>query len=199
MFTRPDILDPDIREALVGGRSGLHDGRNGELVIHELGLAHAKRRVDIVVIEDEFHGYEIKSEKDNLDRLKGQLCIFAQALHRLTLVVATKHLEPTLKIIPAWCGLIEVRTNLEGHVKLHEVRKPKRSPSFDPFIFAHLLWRSEALDILSRVRAKTTVLRASRVILYDLLVKKISEDQLTRMIKDAMEKRNNWRGHSLLS
>lgn len=199
MFSRPYILDPDIREALVGGRSGLHEGRNGELVIHELGLAHAKRRVDIVVIDDEFHGYEIKSENDNLDRLKGQLCVFAQALHRLTLVVATKHLESTLKIIPAWCGLTEVRANLEGYVELHKVRKSKRNPSFDPFIFAHLLWRSEALDILLRIRAEPAVLRASRVILYDLLVEKISEDQLTRMIKDAMEKRNNWRGHSPLS
>ena len=196
MFSRANILDPDIREALVGGCSGLHNGRNGELVIHELGLAHAKRRIDIAVIDGEFRGYEIKSEKDNLNRLDGQLQIFTRALHRLTLVVATKHLNSILGTIPAWCGVTEVRADLKDRIKLREVRKAKRNPSFDPFTFAHLLWRSEAQNLLSRFDAEPAIFRAPRAILYRLLVEKLSEDQLTKMIKDAMEKRNNWRGHS---
>lgn len=196
MFSRANILDPDIREALVGGCSGLHNGRNGELVIHELGLAHAKRRIDIAAIDGEFRGYEIKSEKDNLNRLDGQLQIFTRALHHLTLVVATKHLNSILGTIPAWCGVTEVRADLKDRIKLREVRKAKRNPSFDPFTFAHLLWRSEAQNLLSRFDAEPAIFRAPRAILYRLLVEKLSEDQLTKMIKDAMEKRNNWRGHS---
>lgn len=199
VFSKPNILDPDIREALVGGCSGLHNGRNGELVIHELGLAHAKRRIDIAVIDGEFRGYEIKSEKDSLNRLDGQLQIFTRALHRLTLVVATKHLNSILGTIPAWCGVTEVRADSKDFIKLHKVRKAKRNPSFDPFTFAHLLWRSEAKYLLSRFDAEPAILRAPRAILYKSLVEKTSEDQLTRMIKDAMKKRDNWRDHSELS
>ncbi len=205
MFARPNILDPDIREILVGGRSGLHDGSrlhdglNGDLVIHELGLLHAKRRVDVAVIDqNEFHGYEIKSERDRLDRLRGQVRIFAQALHRLTLVVATKHLKPTLEIIPAWCGVMEVRVASEGHIYLKRVRQAKKNPSTDPFILAHLLWRSEVQDYLLKNGVRPTTLRASRDVLYKLLVEKMSEDQLTGMIKDTIKKRNNWRGRSPL-
>ena len=185
MSAGPGILDPDIREALVGGRSGLHADRNGALVIHELGLAHAKRRVDVTVIDGDVHGYEIKSAKDRLDRLRGQLHVFTQALHRLTLVVATKHLKCTLEIVPTWCGVIEVRADSEGHVDLLEVRKAERNPSVNPFILAHLLWRSEVQDILSKYGARPVTLRAPRAELYKLLVEKTSDDQLVRMIKDA--------------
>ncbi len=195
MIKNSPILDPHIREALVGGRSGLHGGGNGELVVHELGLAHAKRRVDIAVIDSEFHGYEIKSERDQLNRLKGQLQIFTQALHKLTLVVATKHLESTLETIPSWCGITEVRTDLMNHLKLHEVRKAERNPEFNPFIFAHLLWRSEAKDILSELGSETAAHRATRTQLYKLIVEKTSDHELIRVIKKALETRSNWRDH----
>lgn len=195
MFTKSDILDPHIREALVGGKSGLHNGLNGELVVHELGLAHAKRRVDVAVIGEEFHGYEIKSERDSLDRLKGQLHIFSQALHKLTLVVATKHLESIRETVPSWCGITEVRSDLMGKINLRELREAKSNPQFNPFIFAHLLWRREAQNILSQFSFEPSVLRASRTILYELIVEKTSDDQLTRIVKNALERRNNWRDH----
>ncbi|MXY08639.1 MAG: sce7726 family protein [Rhodothermaceae bacterium] len=195
VFTKSDILDPHIREALVGGRSGLHDGRNGELVVHELGLAHAKRRVDVAVIDDEFHGYEIKSERDTLDRLKGQLHIFSQALHKLTLVVATKHLESIHETVPAWCGITEVRPDSIGRINLNKVQEAKRNPEFDPYIFAHLLWRNEAQSILSQISSDPSVPRGSRTILYKLIVENTSDDQLTGIIKKALERRNNWRDH----
>ena len=171
----------------------MYPKHTGELIIHELGLAHAKRRVDVTVIGDEFHGYEIKSEKDRLDRLKGQMKIYTKALHKLTLIVATKHLKSTLEIIPTWCGLTEIQIDLEGHIIPKEVRKATKNPSVDPFILAHLLWRSEVIDILSNYGTRPATLRASRTELYKLLVEKISEGELTRLIKNAMVNRKYWR------
>ncbi len=193
MIQTSSILDPGIRNILFGGCSGIHTNDTGELVIHELGLAHAKRRVDVTVIGDEFHGYEIKSERDRLDRLKGQMKIYAQALHRLTLIVATKHLKSTIEMIPAWCGLKEVQVDLRGQIVLRDVRRAERNPSVDPFILAHLLWRSEVIDILSNYDTRPASLRASRTKLYKLLVEKVSEDELTRLIKIAMVNREHWR------
>ena len=193
MIGTPDILDSDIRKALVGGCSGMHYNRAGKLVVHELGLAHAKRRVDVTVIDDEFHGYEIKSEKDRLDRLKGQMQVYTRALHKLTLIVATKHLKSTLEIIPTWCGLIEVQADQKGHIVLKEIRKTAKNPSIDPFILAHLLWRSEVMDILSNYEISPATFRASRTELYKLLVETISESELPKLIKGAMENRKYWR------
>ena len=195
----PLILDPDIREALVEKYLGPHARRSDSLVIHELGLAHAKRRVDVAVINGEIHGFEIKSAQDRLGRLKGQLQVYAQSLHKLTLVVATKHLKRVLEIIPTWCGVIEVLVNPEGRVHLKEVRKAERNPSVDPFILAHLLWRNEVQDILSEYGAQPATLRAPRAELYKLLVTKMPEPKLTGRIKAAMTERTSWRDCPLLS
>ena len=197
MSEGPVILDPDIREALVEKYLGPHARRSGALVIHELGLAHARRRVDVAVINGDIHGFEIKSAQDRLDRLKGQLHVYAQSLHKLTFVVATRHLKRVLEIIPPWCGVIEVLVNPEGRVHLKEVREAERNPSVDPFILAHLLWRNEVQDILSGYGARPAILRAPRAELYKLLVKETPEANLTGMIKDAMEKREFWRGRPL--
>ncbi len=169
------------------------------MVIHELGLAHAKRRVDVAVIDREIHGYEIKSGKDRLDRLKGQLQVYTKSLHKLTLVVATKHLKRVDEIVPAWCGVIEVLVDPEGRVNLKEVRKAERNPSVDPFIVAHLLWRDEVQDILSKYCAPPEILRAPRAKLYKLLVEKTAEPNLTEIIKAAMTDRTTWRDCPLLT
>ena len=194
----PDILDPDIRKVLMEKYLRPHARRGNSLVIHELGLAHAKRRVDVAVIDREIHGFEIKSAKDRLDRLKGQLPIYSQSLHKLTLVVATKHLKGVNNIVPAWCGVMEVLVNPEGHVQLKEVRKAERNPSVDPFILAHLLWRNEVQDILSKYCTQPAILRAPRAELYKLLVEKTTEHKLTGIIKAAMTERTSWRDYPLL-
>ncbi len=198
MFVQTNILDQDIRKALVGHCSGIYHKQGGELVVHELGLAHAKRRVDLAILsDDEIHGYEIKSEKDNLRRLEGQLHIYLQSLHKLTLVVANKHLKHTLKHIPTWIGLIEVNVTLKGFVNLNHYREAQQNPHIDPFILSHLLWRSEVQEILLNNGASPSSLRGSRVVLYRKLLKIIPENQLMKNIKEAMLNRRNWRDHPL--
>jgi len=196
MYVKPNILDPDIRTALVGKCSGAYNNSEGELVIHELGLAHAKRRIDLAILsDDEIHGYEIKSEKDRLDRLEGQLHIYRQSLHKLTLVVASKHIKRTLEYIPKWCGLLEVRVTSHGLVDLKTHRKAQRNSSVDPFILSHLLWRNEVQEILLERGAPLSSIHASRVVLYKILLEIIPENQLLKIIKRAMMNRKNWRDH----
>jgi len=195
MFVQTNVLDPDIRKALFGRCSGIHH-QNGELVVHELGLAHAKRRVDLAVLNDEeIHGYEIKSEKDKLNRLAGQLDIYLQSLHKLTLVVANKHMKHILKYIPTWCGVIEVNVTSNGSFELNHYREAQKNPHIDPFILSHLLWRCEVQEILHNYGASPSSLRGSRADLYRKLLKVIPENQLMKIIKKAMMNRRNWRDH----
>jgi hypothetical protein len=56
-----------------------------------LGLAHAKSRFDVAVINGRIQGYEIESAKNTLDRLATQIDIYRQTLQKLTIVAASKH------------------------------------------------------------------------------------------------------------
>ena len=199
MSAGPVILDPDIREALVEKRLKPRARRSGALVIHELGLAHARRRVDVAVINGEIHGFEIKSAQDRLDRLPGQIEVYTRSLHRLTLVVAARHMKCALEIIPSWCGVLKVLVGTRGGISFESVRQAKKNPSVDPYILAHLLWRNEVQDILSKHGAQSAILRAPRAELYKLLVKETTGPKLTGMIKAAMTERTSWRDCLLLS
>lgn len=188
------VLDRDIRKALVEQLLEPDTRKSGALVIHELGLAHAKRRVDVAVVGGEIEGFEIKSAKDRLHRLPGQLEVYKRALHKLTLVVATKHVQRVIEMIPLWCGVLEIRVNNNDRISFETVRETRRNPGVDPFVLAHLLWRGEVLDLLSDRHLSPKNLRAPRSQLYELLVKETSECELTELIRAAMMERKSWRG-----
>ena len=98
--------DAEIRVALHRKRFDRYKHREDVLVIDELGLAHARSRIDVAVINGSVHGYEIKSEKDTLARFHSQLDIYKRSLGRLTFVCASKHLPDVEAEAPNWCGLI---------------------------------------------------------------------------------------------
>ena len=56
-------------------------------IIEELGVKHGTARVDIAVVNGIMHGYEIKSDKDTLQRLPRQISTFNPIFDQLTLVV----------------------------------------------------------------------------------------------------------------
>jgi hypothetical protein len=84
---RAHSTDIDIRKALLTKKlSRLRS--EGVLVIDELGLAHAKSRVDVAVINGSLHGYEIKSAQDSLTRLPAQIATYRDTLERLRVAIA---------------------------------------------------------------------------------------------------------------
>jgi hypothetical protein len=56
--------DREIRAALHRKKFGALHGRTDTVIVDELGLAHAKARIDIAVINGFVHGFEIKSATD---------------------------------------------------------------------------------------------------------------------------------------
>lgn len=131
-------------------------------MIDELRLAHAQSRIDLAVFNGHFHGYEIKSAGDTLDRLPRQLAIYRSALQKLTLVIATRHLEAAEAIAPDWCGLTEIVNGPHGGITFASRRRAHVNPDLDPFMLAHLLWHPEAQDLLrarAASKAEVNVLR----------------------------------------
>ena len=81
------MRDRDVRQALTENLRALHDGAPDTHIRHELGLEHGQVFVDVVVINGELHGYELKSDSDTLDRLPRQVQAYSAVLDKATLVV----------------------------------------------------------------------------------------------------------------
>jgi hypothetical protein len=188
------LSDTDIRTALHGTRLKTYRNAPATIVVDELGLAHARARIDIAVINGCVHGYEIKSSLDKLDRLPSQLELYRLCLSKLTLVVASKHVDGIQKIAPGWCGILEASKGPRGAVAFTTVRRSKANPDVDAAHLAHLLWRAEAAALLARFGASPKELRQSRKFLYARLAEVMSVQQLSAAIREFMERRSAWRG-----
>jgi hypothetical protein len=187
--------DPEIRAALHRKELRAFHRCNNTLVIDELGLAHAKVRVDVAVINGCVHGFEIKSAADSLTRLPLQLALYEECLEKVTIVCAEKHISCVSELAPQWCGITKVTKGPRAGIAFDTVRQAKRNPNIQAYRLAHLLWRPEVVTILSKTDASPQLLRAPRQMLYKELAAKFSVEEITAFIKDAMACRPNWRPH----
>lgn len=187
------LNDQVIRNGLLEKRLRGHVRSASTLVIHELGLAHARRRIDLAVINGVIQGFEIKSAVDNLARLGDQLETYSQSLQKLTMVVTDRHVAHVMESVPTWCGVTRAHRGRRGGLGFETLQRAKRNPKVDRFVLAHLLWRDEAQSILAQLGASKAELRAPRAVLYKTLVEMLSETQLAAHIKAAMTQRQVWR------
>lgn len=189
------LRDRCIRQALVKKRLRKHLSQPDTLLIHELGLAHARNRIDVATLNGAIHGYEIKSEQDSLDRLPRQLETYCQTLQKLTLIVAARHVDHALDMVPDWVGVWKVSAGPRGGVHFNVCQEGRRNRNVDLFLLAHLLWRDEAQSYLAQRGAAAKELRAPRAELYRQLVEDVTEQQLVAFIKSSMMQRRAWRDH----
>lgn len=187
--------DSVIRLALHCKRLNRLKAQPNTLVIDELGLAHARSRVDVAVINGCIHGYEIKSAKDRLDRLQGQIDVYRQALQKVTVVAASRHLEGVLAVVPQWCGIIEVEQGSRGGVQLRGIRPAGTNPDVDSVVLAQLLWKPEVIQLLSQRGYDAKKLRRPRKQLYEMLSETLTTQEITSAIRLFMLQRQTWRGH----
>lgn len=187
--------DREIRAALHRKKFGGLHSRTDTVIVDELGLAHAKARIDIAVINGFVHGFEIKSAADTLARLPQQLMFYEECLEKLTIVCAEKHVSAIRKIAPSWCGILRVIEGPRGGIAFITLRTPKRNPNVQADRLAHLLWRPEAVALLTRLNAPPQLLRSPRKQLYESLAALLTVEQITAFIKKSMKNRQAWRGH----
>jgi len=190
--------DAEIRAELHKKKFDRYSEREDVLVVNELGLAHAKSRIDIAVINGCIHGYEIKSDKDNLIRFASQLDTYRRTLSKLTVVSASKHIPEILHELPAWRGLIEVKIGPRGGIHFITLRRAGQNPDVEMTMMAHLLWHSEATELLLDKGASRKNLRRPRRELYTMIADAMSEKEITRAIRDKMQSRKGWRVEPVL-
>lgn len=186
--------DFEIRRALY--RKTLYDIKKEDpftKIIDELGLCQGDARIDIAAINGAIHGFEIKSESDDLRRLPTQIELYNKVLDTITIVTSMHHITKIKKIIPSWWGIIIVEKKLKNNIILHNESKADSNSQIDPNSLVQLLWREEALNILKEKNLEKGLINKPRMFLWNKLVKEFPLERLKSYIIEILKSRQKWR------
>lgn len=186
------MRDRDVRESVWRWLEARHEGDSDTLMLDELGILNGATRVDIAVINGEMEGYELKSERDTLERLPLQRDLYSKVLDRISLVVADNHHEAAVQIIPDWWGLA-IASYSNGVVEVTREREPGLNTALDPATLASFLWRDEALSVLDKYGAARGVRSKPREAIYERLSVALDLDMIRDEVRFALKTRAGWR------
>jgi len=111
-----------------------------DIIISELSIPVANRRVDIAVLKkNEAFAFEIKSEKDSIRRLSGQTDDLSKYFNKCIVVFDCKHRNNVLKIIKpnigAWAvdkkSIIKIQRGRKKVVKKSDYLKISKTLSYE--------------------------------------------------------------------
>lgn len=185
------MRDLDIRRALHQELRTLHFADPETLIIDELGLCQGEARVDIAVVNGSINGYEIKSDRDTLDRLPQQQEIYNRALDAVTIVVTGQRSERIADVVPSWWGILRA-SDAAQMVTLVPVREPGANPAVDPLALVQLLWRDEVLEALHQRGLANGISGKPRRVLWERLAGTISLVELKELVRSQLRARQNW-------
>jgi len=187
------MRDADVRAAVRLWLTAQHEGDADTRIVEEMGVWSGSARIDIAVINGELAGYELKSDRDTLERLPFQKMIYNHVFDRLTLVVGQKHARGVKRHVPKWWG-ITVATGSGGGVDLDVLREPGQNPKPSPEIIAQLLWKDEAISVLDRW-GLADGWKSKRVKdLHRRLATELEFDDLKREVRGTLKARSMWLG-----
>ena len=84
---------PRCRRILKQSLATRYGGDGDTILVEELGLCRGFVRADIAVVNGLMKGFEIKSERDTLQRLQKQVEAYSRIFDTATIVVAGRHLR----------------------------------------------------------------------------------------------------------
>ena len=187
------MRDSDVRTALHAKVFAEHHDQLDTLVLNELAVWYGTARVDIAVVNGRLHGFEIKSDRDTLERLEGQVEVYGKVFDRVTLVVGNRHRERAMERVPEWWGIKLAEQGARQAVHFSELRAPTTNPRIEPVAVAALLWCEE----LEAILASRNALRGFRGKSRDLLTRRLAEvlplKDLRAEVRAQLKARENWR------
>lgn len=171
-----------VREAV--REQALAQGDDPSEAIFEFWVPLSNERADVVVVERDMAGYEIKTERDTLRRLPRQAAAYGRLFDRCTIVTAERHLDAALGLVPEWWGVISY---VNGHrpLTLREVRAAVPNGSIDPETLVRLLWREEVRAALASIGSDPDP-RSSRASMWQHLLDLIDLSRLGEIVRAAI-------------
>ena len=187
------VRDRDVREAVWHWLEREYAGNDDTLMLDELGILNGATRIDIAVVNGEISGFELKSERDTLERLPMQRDLYDLVLDRVSLVVAEHHRKKAVPLISAWWGVWIAHGVTGGRVEVSQERDASSNPRLHAETICSFLWRDEALAILERHDAAQGVKSKPRGVLYRRLAEVLPLDAVRHEVRTALKVREGWR------
>jgi hypothetical protein len=188
--------DGHIRESLIAYLSEQYAHQPDTLIVEEVCVRGGRSRMDLVLVSETLHGFEIKSQLDTLSRLGGQLEDYRAVFDELTVVIGLKHLSGVLTQIPTWCGVM-LATWEQGTVTVEPFRQAELNMHREPYALAQLLWRDEALAVLEKRGMAYGVKSKPRKAIWRRLADRLATDELASEVRTALKQRTSrWRTDS---
>lgn len=184
--------DSQVRSAFHASILGKAHLCNDTIILNELGLKNGECRADIAVLNGKMIGYEIKTEKDNLIRLKSQVKNYSQIFDKAFIIVAEKHFKKAKNMIPDWWGIYLIEPTNETY-RFNNTRKGKTNPSQISFSIAQLLWKQEALEVANTLLKCNLKSSTNRQAVYEIISLKCEAKKLSKIVMEYLKKREGWR------
>jgi len=165
-------------------------------VVDEFQILRGQGRIDVALIDDALHGYEIKSASDNLERLPSQQAIYGKVFERITLVADERHVQEAVKMVPKEWGLIVV--GMKKQKPYADTLWPaRRNQDLDKLALAQLLWRDEVIELLEYFDLASGLRTANRKTLWRHISDHLTLEQLKAFVCFKLRTRKDWKAESL--
>ena len=181
------MKDRDLRNMILKELYQKHEGDNNTKVINEMGLINGAYRIDIAVVNGILHGYELKSESDNLLRLPQQVQNYNRVFERMTIVVDRKYVDPVKLIVPDWWGITTIRKDKTGLIELRKGRKIKTQ---DEAALLNLLWKEEYNGLIDILGYPKSLKKIRKHELFEIILNDKRKSIIKKYIYDALRSRN---------
>lgn len=179
--------DIDIRNLVLAELQDAYRNDDDTKIINEMGIAHGSSRIDIAVVNDILHGYELKSESDSLKRLPRQAHYYNQLFERMTLVIDRKFLNEAFEIVPKWWGISVVN---KSYNRMIQIRKGRRVKTKNYELLTNLLWKDELEKLLDTLEYPKALKRYPKSEILKLIQKDKNKDIVKKFTYDALKRRN---------
>lgn len=188
------LRDIDIRIALKDELALRFTGTNS-IIVDELRISWGDTRVDIAVVNCSLHGFEIKSDRDTLERLPRQVELYNKIFDSVTLVCSERWVPKSKDKIPEWWGILVPydKTHNQDSILFYEERAPQPNPNVDLRSVVELTWKEEALGILAKYGKDRGVRSKPRWDIWDRMVEVIDPEDLKYHVRECLKSRQGWR------
>jgi len=186
------IGDSDIRESLRHHLARLFEHDDDVFVIDEMVVCNGEARVDVAILNGSMHGYEIKSERDTLERLPRQIEVYGTVFDYLTLVCSECFLARAEEMVPHWWGLSCAVAN-SGSVQIIDYRLPIQNNHQDAQCLLRFLRKSEVEGMLSAAGLSRKELRYPKFVLWERAAQLYSLEDIQVYVRECLKSRQGWR------
>lgn len=188
-------LDADVRPVLRARVREAHARDPETVVFDELGVCRGQVRIDLAVVNGEFHGFEIKSDRDSLRRIERQVAVYNKVLDRATLVVGDRYLDAAAACVPSWWGILRIGGPATAP-RLSPVRKGRRNPSRDAYALVELLWLEHAIALLAARQLDRGIRGKPRRVVWDRVCEHLTIDEISSAVRAHLKETAGRRGSS---